>query len=317
VKRIAVAILVFATGCSRPIAPEPSLGTREGCAAYSGLPARWLDDPHAGMVHVAAGDFDFGSDRGYAEEGPAQRTHVDGFWIDRTEVTTAQFAAFVRATSYVTQAEHDGGAAVFVAPQPDETAEPGSWWQLARGARWRYPEGRANAPARDNEPVVDVAYADAIAYAHWLHRDLPSESQWEFAAKGARNNQEADAALRDAQGRPQANFWQGVFPLSNSIEDGFSLRAPAGCYAANPNGLHDMVGNVWEWTSDPYRDRGAHTSLADPMPTRNAAAARQVIKGGSYLCSLNYCARARASSRQGAEADLPQAHVGFRTIALE
>jgi formylglycine-generating enzyme required for sulfatase activity len=269
------------------------------------------------MIHIAPGDFDFGSDRGYAEEGPPKRTHADGFWIDRTEVTNAQFATFVRATGYVTQAEREGGAAVFVPPAPDESMEPGSWWQFAQGAFWRFPEGRNNPAARDNEPVVDVTYADAAAYARWLHRGLPGEAQWEFAAKAGRANADADRAVRDEQGKPQANFWQGVFPLSNSVEDGFALRAPVGCYAANPNGLHDMVGNVWEWTHDPWREPGDPGSAGDPMPTRRASSARYVIKGGSYLCSLNYCARARASSRQGAESDLPQSHVGFRTVMAE
>jgi formylglycine-generating enzyme required for sulfatase activity len=317
VKRVAL-IVVLLAGCSRQHATvEAALGSREGCALYGGVPAQWLGDARAGMIHVAGGDFDFGSARGYAEEGPAQRMHVDGLWIDRTEVTNAQFGAFVRATGYVTQAEHEGGAAVFVAPNPDEAMEPGSWWQLAKGASWRYPEGRSNPAAHDNEPVVDVSYADAVTYAHWLQRELPTEAQWEFAAKAGRSNEEADRAVRDAQGRPQANFWQGVFPLANAGDDGFALRAPVGCYAANPAGLYDMVGNVWEWTRDAYRDRGAHASLADPMPSRRASAEHYVIKGGSYLCSLNYCARARTSSRQGAEADLPQSHVGFRTVLVE
>lgn len=317
-KRSLVLLLLLA-GCSKH-AESPgdiALGTRESCAAYTGTPAHFGDESHAGMIQIASGDFDFGSDRGYAEEGPTQRAHIDGFWIDRTEVTNAQFAAFVHATGYITEAEKQGGGAVFVAPQPDETAEPGSWWQFAKGASWHFPEGKNNPASRDHEPVVDVTYADAVAYAHWLHRELPTEAQWEFAAKAGRSNEEADRSVRDAQGRPQANFWQGVFPISNALEDGFALRAPVGCYPANPAGLHDMVGNVWEWTRDPYRERGAHPSIADPMPSRNASAERYVIKGGSYLCSLNYCARARASSRQGAEADLPQSHVGFRTIAAD
>src|SRR5581483_11805888 len=171
------------------------------CAAYSGMPARFGDDPHAGMLQIAAGDFDLGSDRGYAEEGPPQRAHIDSFWIDRTEVTNAQFAAFVRATGYVTEAEKQGGGAVFVAPRADESAEPGSWWQFAKGASWHFPEGKSNAASRDQEPVVDVTYADALAYAHWLHRELPTEAQWEFAAKAGRSNEEADRSVRDAQGR--------------------------------------------------------------------------------------------------------------------
>ncbi|HEY1075781.1 MAG TPA: SUMF1/EgtB/PvdO family nonheme iron enzyme, partial [Fontimonas sp.] len=147
--------------------------------------------------------------------------------------------------------------------------------------------------------------ADALAYAQWLGRDLPSEVEWEFAAKAGRDNETADATLRDAAKKPQANFWQGLFPYQDDVEDGYSGRAPVGCFAANPNGLHDMVGNVWEWTRDAY---------VPGMGEALSGVPRQVIKGGSYLCAANYCERARASSRQGQEADLPTSHLGFRTV---
>jgi formylglycine-generating enzyme required for sulfatase activity len=167
--------------------------------------------------------------------------------------------------------------------------------------------------------VVDVTYADAQAYAHWLGRELPSEAQWEYAAKAGRSNEDSDRALRDAQGRPLANFWQGMFPLQDKAEDGFAGRAPVGCYPANPAGLHDMVGNVWEWTTDFYTD-GGHAvnggTVEEPLsaaPERGGVP-RRVIKGGSYLCSADYCVRARASSRQPEEIDLPASHLGFRTI---
>lgn len=304
-----------------PLTAQSALGDRVHCAAYGGLPTGWGKDPHAGMTRIPAGDFAFGSMRGYAEERPVQQSRIAAFWIDRTEVTNAQFASFVAATGYVTEAERRPGAAVFrVDPQRPITA--GSWWHLVDGADWRHPEGPGSSIAgRGHEPVVDVTYADAIAYAHWLQRELPSEAQWEYAAKAGRDDKTSDHSLFDAKGRPQANFWQGSFPLVDRAIDGFAGRAPVGCYPANPYGLQDMVGNVWEWTTDLYVNRhlqqGEAVDLFEQeaaMPTRSGAP-RRVIKGGSFLCSLDYCARARASSRQGEEADLPAVHLGFRTIA--
>jgi formylglycine-generating enzyme len=286
-------LVLLSAGCSQPNVSH-SLGAPTACAAYTGLPSGWLKDPHAGMVQLAGGEFEMGSVRGFADERPVRKSRVDPFWIDRTEVTNAQFAAFVAATGYVTEAEQGKGATVFVAPKPDQPVALGDWWQLLPTANWRSPDG--GSPAAPHDPVVDITLADARAYAKWLGREIPTESQWEFAAKAGRANEESDRAVRDATGKPQANFWQGLFPAHDAIEDGYASRAPVGCYAANPFGLHDMVGNVWEWTVDRYAED------------------RNVIKGGSYLCALNYCARARASSRQPQEVDLPAAHVGFRTI---
>ena len=316
--------LLLVAGCHRHTAPPAArLGSVAWCKAYSGLPPGWRQLRHAGMVRIASGDFEFGSERGYAEERPTQKTHITSFWIDRTEVTNAQFASFVAATGYVTEAERTTGSAVFIVPQSAEEITPGSWWHLVKGADWRHPEGPAsNIDGRGHEPVVDVTYADAQAYAKWLGRALPSEAQWEYAAKAGRSDAESDRSLRDASGKPQANFWQGLFPLQNTDEDGFAGRAPVGCFAANPNGLQDMVGNVWEWTSDVYADHHeavlsdtADHRLTD-LPPRPGVLQR-VIKGGSYLCSDNYCVRARASSRQPEEVDLPAVHLGFRTMLAD
>lgn len=287
-----VALLLVACG------PHPSeLGTPRACARYTGLPHGWPENPRAGMVRLAGGVVDVGSDRGYPEERPMRPARVDAFWIDRTEVTVAQFANFVLATGYVTDAEKGGGSSVFTKPA-GEVVEPGSWWKLVADATWRHPEGGQEV-VDAREPVVDVTYADALAYARWLGHELPSEAQWEFAAKAGRGNERADAALRDAQGRPAANFWQGAFPAQNFNEDGYALRAPVGCFASNPFGLHDAVGNAWEWTRD--ADGDGH----------------KVIKGGSFLCSSDYCVRARASSRQPQEMDLPASHLGFRTVVAD
>jgi len=190
----------------------------------------------------------------------------------------------------------------------------GSWWHLDQQANWRHPDGaRSSIEGRAHEPTVGVTYADATAYAHWLGHELPSEAQWEFAAKAGRGNDQADHSLRDAQGRPQANFWQGLFPLHDKAEDGYAGRAPVGCFASNPLGLHDMVGNVWEWTTDLYVSHG--DAVEQPPP--RGSAVRHVIKGGSFLCADNYCVRARASSREGQEADLPASHLGFRTVSAQ
>lgn len=299
----------------------PATPGRADCHRSSGLPPDWGQDPHAGMAQIEPGEFEFGSDRGYEDEGPVQARHLDRFWMDRTEVTNAQFASFVAATGYVTDAERSGGSAVFLVPGPDEEIREGSWWRLLKGANWRHPEGPdSDIGGLGNEPVVAVTYADAAAYAKWLGRSLPDEAQWEYAAKAGRNNKDADRSLRDSQGRPRANFWQGVFPLQNRAEDGYAGRAPSGCFAANDWGLQDMVGNVWEWTTSPYRGEHEHElpeAAEQPKREGHAAIGRLVIKGGSYLCADNYCVRARASSRQGQEVDLPTSHIGFRTISTQ
>ncbi|GGX80569.1 SUMF1/EgtB/PvdO family nonheme iron enzyme [Massilia dura] len=291
------------------------LGDEQACAAYGGLPAGWGSDAHAGMVHVDGGSFVFGSERGYPDERPAQPglTRVKGFWIDRTEVTLAQFAAFVAATGYVTEAERQGAAAVFHVPTAGELASrPYAWWTLQKGAQWR-----GQPPGNGNLPVTLVTQADALAYARWLGRDLPTEAEWEYAGKAGRSDGQLDTAPADAQGKPGANYWQGAFPQMDAGTDGHAGLAPVGCYAANGFGLHDMIGNVWEWTSDPYtgpRQPHANGDTAVAAGSARAAAAAMVIKGGSFLCSPDYCVRYRASARESQERDLAAAHIGFRTV---
>lgn len=292
-----------------------ALGNFERCAYYGGLPPGWLGDRKAGMVRVAAAEAELGSDRGYADERPVLRERVGSFWIDATEVSNAQFAAFVAATGYVTDAERQGGGAVFASPATDAAASPSSWWKYQAGADWRHPEGPASGiEGRANHPVVQVTRADAMAYARWLGRDLPAEAEWEAAAKAGLGNPEADLAVGNAEA-PRANFWQGNFPYTDDARDHYAGRAPVGCYAANAYGLHDAIGNVWEWTRDEYtgpRQPHGHGDAALARPASDAAVA--VIKGGSYLCAANFCVRYRASARHPQEADLPTSHVGFRTV---
>jgi formylglycine-generating enzyme required for sulfatase activity len=264
------------------------------------------------MVYVNGGEFTLGTLLGYEEERGEVQSKVDGFWIDQTEVTVAQFADFVKATGYVTEAERDGGAVTFHTPtreQLDNHAYP--WWRYQKGANWRQPAGEGSA-AQANHPVTMVTLNDALAYAHWLGRDLPSEEQWEYAAKTGQHGV-LEKEPRNELGKPQANFWQGDFPLINSKEDGYEGVAPVGCFPANAATLYDMIGNVWEQTKDIY------SSSHQPLPaSTNAFSATadtaMVVKGGSHLCGQNFCVRYRPSAREAHEANLPIAHIGFRTV---
>ena len=290
--------------------------------------------PHPGMVWVPAGTVAMG-DTVYEEEGPIQTSQVAGFWMDRTEVTNAQFAAFVAATGYVTLAErpvdtqaHPGlppefqhaGAVVFVLPTDLRGGgDVRQWWQYRPGANWRHPGGPdTSIVGRQAFPVVAVTIEDAQAYARWKGRSLPTEAEWEWAAQGGlpTTNGNTDQPT-------QANTWQGLFPIQNTATDGFVGLAPVACYAPNGYGLFDMIGNVWELTRDRYRPyHDARDNLPpdqEPMAQRprqqpEQVAAQHVIKGGSYLCAPNYCMRYRASARQGQEDDLAASHLGFRTI---
>ncbi len=184
---------------------------------------------------------------------------------------------------------------------------------------WQTPAGPASdLRGHEHLPVVHVAYEDALAYARWLGRALPTEDQWEFAARAGRDDAARHGAPRTDAGRPAANFWQGEFPTENRAEDGFAAQAPVGCYAANAYALHDMIGNGWEWTADAYVARSelaAHGAEGrSPSCDDRGGTAAHVIKGGSYLCAPNFCARYRVSARHAHDPTLPTAHIGFRTV---
>jgi sulfatase modifying factor 1 len=269
----------------------------------------------------------------YPEEGPVREIVVDGYWIDRHEVTNRQYAAFVRATGHVTVAEKPVDAAQFGVPIsriPPDMLKPGSavftppkrpsndyldWWTYVPGANWRKPYGPNGQDAVPEEPVVHLAYDDMAAYAIWRQGRIPTEAQWEYAARGGEPT---------GSGQPsEANSWQGVFPVANQETDGFKGIAPVGCYRPNRLGLYDMVGNVWEMTSDFYAP--GHDPEANPAnptgPSRDAAfdpanptAPTRVVKGGSYLCAPNYCRRYRPAARQGRDTGLGASNVGFRLV---
>jgi len=231
--------------------------------------------------------------------------------MDVTEVTNADFAAFVEATGYVTRAERGlperrfaylpaearvPGSAVFVQPSEQGALNPARWWRFVPGADWRHPEGPGSSiEGKDRYPVVQVSYEDALAYADWAGRSLPTASEWERAARGGLDT-EYEWGDDEPEGT-EANFWQGLFPIINTKKDGFAGLAPAACFEPNGFGLYDMTGNVWEWT----------TTLADPSGAR-------VIKGGSYLCARNYCSNYRPGAAQPQDVTLGTSHIGFRTV---
>jgi formylglycine-generating enzyme required for sulfatase activity len=262
---------------------------------------------------------------------------VGPFWIDRYDVTNADFAKFVAATRYVTDAERrpdpadypdipadklvPGGAAFTPPSGGVRTMEdPMQWWNFVPGADWRHPDGPGSSiVGHDNDPVVQVSYNDALAYAKWVGRELPTESQYEFAARGGLDGKTyawGDDFAPD--GKYQANTWQGTFPVKNTGADGFSGRAPVGCFSPNGYGLYDMIGNVWKWTASPYTDAKSGMSEMPMDPARmTASRVLRVIKGGSFLCAPNYCRRYRPAARESQESGFSAAHLGFRTVRNE
>ena len=259
--------------------------------------------PKADYVWIPAATFALGADAQLPEEGPAREAKVAGFWMATHEVTNAEFAEFVKATGYRTLAEQDPpklpgappemlipGSAVFTAPTDGNP----NWWRWVVGAEWRHPAGPKTAiTGRDRDPVVQVGYDDALAFAKWKGKALPSEEQWELAAATGGADRNVPVGK---DGKPRANYYQGTFPVRDLGTDGFISRAPVACFPADDHGVYDLIGNVWEWT----------TSAEDPE--------RNVIKGGSFLCAANYCARYRPAARQFQERSLGTDHVGFRLI---
>lgn len=261
-----------------------------------------------------------GSEEFYEEERPKRRQHVGGFWIDRYEVTNRQWAHFVAETGYRSVAERglEGerhphlpaqamlpGSAVFTPPKAAEASvSPAALWTFMPGADWRHPEGpQSSIRGREDLPVVHIAYEDAEAYARWAGRSLPTEAQWERASRGGLPDSRyvwGDAP--PARGR-LANTWEGIFPAFDSGSDGFKSAAPVGCFPANGYGIHDMAGNVWEWTQSAF-------------DAQSGATAARAIKGGSYLCAPNYCGRYRPAARQPGDPTLGASHIGFRTVLV-
>ena len=291
------------------------------------------------MAWVPGGECLIGSDHHYPEEAPAHLVTVAGFWIDRTPVTNAQFLKFVKATGYRTQAELPADPALYPGADP-ERLQPASivfgppagpvghqdhyrWWQYLSGADWRHPEGPGSSiKGRDQHPVVHIAHADSLAYAHWCSKQLPTEVEWERAGWGGREGCEfAWGDELHPGGFPVANTFQGDFPHHNSRLDGYERTSPVGAYPANGYGLVDMIGNVWEWTDSWYgphphqADGAADAREASIDPTsQHGAVPRKVVKGGSFLCAPSYCRRYRPAARMAQGIDTSTGHMGFRCI---
>jgi formylglycine-generating enzyme required for sulfatase activity len=289
------------------------------------------------MVWIPGGAFSMGSDEHYPEEAPVRRAEVLGFWMDATAVTNEEFARFVDATGYVTFAErapnaedYPGAKADMLVPgsvvfeRPRHRVDLGNhfnWWRWVKRADWRRPEGKGSSnKTRMMHPVVHVAYEDVEAYARWAGKTLPTEAEWEYAARGGLDGAEyawGDELTPD--GKYLANFWQGEFPIENLLLDGFGRTAPVRSFPPNGYGLFEMIGNTWEWTADFYSathdEQGSHC-CAEASIDRSAPGRipRKVMKGGSFLCAANYCRRYRPAARMAQPIDTSTCHLGFRCI---
>jgi formylglycine-generating enzyme required for sulfatase activity len=302
------------------------------------------------MVWIPGGTFTMGSDQHYREEAPTHSVAVDGFFVDRHPVTNDEFAAFVAATGHVTLAERSPNpddypdadptalvpaSAVFT--PPDHTvplSEPYRWWFSIPGADWRHPRGpHSDLAGLGDHPAVHIGWADAAAYATWIDKALPTEAEWEFAARGGLEGTEyAWGHELTPGGQYLANVWQGNFPVSNDEADGYYWTSPVGNFPPNGYGLHDMIGNVWEWTADWFTaHRRPAAACCGPPPRVNptggreqlsvdpgapvaARVGRKVMKGGSYLCAPNYCRRYRPAARLPQPIDTSTCHLGFRCV---
>lgn len=298
------------------------------------------------MIWIEGGEFTMGSLAFYPEEAPLARVKLDGFWIDETPVTNREFADFVAATGHVTFAE--------IAPDPKDypgllpgydragslvfhksktlvgTDDPSAWWSFEFGADWCHPLGPGSSlDGLEDHPVVHIAWSDAAAYAKWAEKDLPTEAEWEYAARGGLDGVEyawGDELAPD--GVMMANYWQGRFPFANTLEDGWERTSPVRTYASNGYGLYDLIGNTWEWTRDWWQEhrtapagccavanpRGGRLKESLDPASRAVAIGRKVLKGGSHLCAANYCQRYRPAARHPEMIDTSTSHIGFRCV---
>jgi sulfatase modifying factor 1 len=300
--------------------------------------------PRPGMAWIPGGQFQMGSADFYPEERPVHQVAVDGFWMDEHPVTVAEFRRYIRATGYQTVAERPLNAADYQGADPDllvpgslvfrrtpgpvDTRDFRQWWAYVPGACWRQPEGPGSElRRRDQHPVTHIAYEDAQAYAAWAGKAMPTEAEWEFAARGGLDGAVYVWGDEFAPGGEQlANTWQGEFPWQNLLLDGYEGTSPAGAFPPNGYGLYDMAGNVWEWTCDYFRARhqGADAAasccgpvnplVSEPGRDLSSAIPRKVIKGGSHLCAPSYCLRYRPAARQGEAVDTSTGHLGFRCV---
>ncbi|EEI92504.1 hypothetical protein HMPREF0765_1902 [Sphingobacterium spiritivorum ATCC 33300] len=347
---IASPLVYSCTGKSKPVdklsfennAPHCIVGIPSRFSAVSDTAAEIISimgADNAKMVKIEGGSYDMGS-ADFEDAKPVHKVNVKSFWMDEHEVTNAQFAKFVKATGYLTVAERPldardfpgvdpemlkPGSAVFHAPKEIRGLnDPLQWWSYVVGANWKHPEGpESNIKGKENYPVVHIAYQDAEAYAKWAGKRLPTEAEWEYAAKTANYNNEKYywGTEKTENGKWAANIYQGEFPLKDTGEDGYVGVAPVKSYPANTSGLYDMEGNVWEWCSDFYRpDYYKNSAESNPTGPRDSydpqepGAVKRVQRGGSFLCNDMYCERYKAGSRGKGEVNSPTNNVGFRLV---
>ena len=281
-----------------------------------------------GMIWIESGSFIMGSDQGLPDERPAHEVRLNGFWIDKYEVTNANFFKFVAETGYETYSEEVKDSLVFQSPSPtpEQPVRPMSWWRLVANADWQHPEGAKDSIERkESHPVVHVTYDDASAYCNWLDKALPTEAQFEYAARGGL---EGEIYSWGSQPRHRhetmTNHWQGTFPYHNENSDGYANTAPVGSFPPNDYGLYDITGNVWEWVSDWYHPNYySNSPLTNPVGVPRSESLdpneptlpKRSIRGGSFLCSENYCSGFRVSARMPAEPSSSTNHTGFRCVA--
>jgi sulfatase modifying factor 1 len=311
------------------------------------------DSAHGNMVWIDEGTFMMGADNDQAspDEYPKHKVTVHGFWMDATEVTNAQFTAFVKATGYITTAEQKpdweemkkqlpgatpkpdetvlvAASLVFNAPQkPVSLNDYGQWWSWKKGASWQHPDGsESNLVGKENYPVVHVSYYDALAYCKWAGKRLPTEAEWEWAARGGlSNNIYPWGNEHVSEGKIKTNSWQGHFPDKNTVEDKYYLSSPVKSFASNNYGLYDMAGNVWEWCADNY-DYTYYKTISMPEGVTNPKgpatsydpdepyAKKRVVRGGSFLCNDSYCSGYRVARRMKTSEDSGMEHLGFRCV---
>ncbi|MFC4870715.1 formylglycine-generating enzyme family protein [Negadavirga shengliensis] len=308
---------------------------------------------HEGMIWIEGGEFVMGDQdgRGRKDEKPAHKVKVDGFWMDETEVTNRQFAEFVEATGYVTVAEKKPDWEEIKKQLPPGTPKPpdevlvaasltfnppnkpislhnaAQWWSWTEGANWKHPQGPGSTiQGKENYPVVHIAWEDAVAYAEWAGKRLPTEAEWEYAARGGADGKSFPWGNEPLEnGKTKANTWQGDFPLKDTGNDGYQGLAPVKSFDPNPYGLYDMAGNVWEWTHDWYHEN-YYANLSDEMQVnpkgpgksydpQEPTVPKKVVKGGSFMCNVSYCEGYRVSAKMKSSPDTGLEHTGFRCVS--
>ena len=354
-------IIFSIAACKLQGSEQPAATTDSVIACTNNLPARFAlradtaiithgEGSTRGMVWIEGGEFLMGAsdNEGRPDEYPQRKVKLDGFWIDVTEVTNAQFREFVKATGYVTTAEKSVDWEEMKKQLPPGTPKPGEeslapsslvftpptqavslhdasqWWAWKKGANWQQPQGPGSTiEGKDDYPVVHISWYDAMAYCRWAGKRLPTEAEWEYAAKGKTDRLYPWGNEGLETGAPKANTWQGQFPFENLQKDRFYRLAPVHSYAANSNGLFDMAGNVWEWCSDWYNAdyyQQADAQLINPQgPTKpfdpmEPTVPKKIVKGGSFLCNASYCKGYRVSAKMKTSADTGLEHTGFRCV---